>query len=223
MTITFAEETIPRRSGPLDDVAWPDKITAHVVAPGHRPRVHGYDVEGDLARHYSFTDTVLLALTGELPSEAQSSAFEVAMQFLSPSPVNEAPAHAAVIVRICNVLTSAIVGTAAITLGEQARATVEGEQATRPVSPEERASVERLRDVLRSRGVLVPTIEYDLGRTAALIATLRFAGLERAEQIEAAIVLARLPAAVSEAFATPTHSYRDYPADLPAVRYMEPS
>jgi hypothetical protein len=218
-----AEVEIPRRPGPLDDFDWPDKITARVVSPGPRPRIHGYDVEGDLARHYSFADTVLLALTGELPSEAQVTAFDVVMQFLAPAPVNEGPAHAAVIVRICNVLTSAIVGTAAVTLGEQARAIVEGEQAARAETPEERASVERLRGALRGRGVLVPTIEYDIGRTAALIATLRFAGLERAEQIEAAFVLARLPAAVAEAFATPSHSYREYPVDLPAVRYTEPS
>jgi hypothetical protein len=229
---------VARRKGPLDDAPWPDKLTARVVAPGDTPRLHGYDVEGDLARHYSFVETVLLSLTGELPSPPQARAFEIALQFLSPATVNEAPTHAAVIVRICNVLTSAILGTAAIGLGEEARASlVQHEGWLRcldagataaaaewaPQSQAERASVERLRDALLGAGVVVPILNGNIGRTPAILATLRFAGLQRAEQMEVAFVLARLPATLAEALATPSHSYRDYPVDLPAVRYTEES
>jgi hypothetical protein len=231
-----AQDVPARRRGPLDDAPWPDKITARVVQPAPRPRIHGYDVEGDLARHYSFAETVLLTLTGEIPSEAQAHAFEAALVFLAPVAVNEAPAHAAVIARICNVLTSAIAGTAAIGLGEQARVAVAGQAGLLvrldagdagplaewgPQSDEERHAVLRLRVATGARGAVVPMLEHDLGRTAAIVATLHFAGLRRAEQIEAAFVIARLPAALAEALATPSHSYREYPVDVPAVRYTE--
>jgi hypothetical protein len=214
-------EVPPRRSGPLDDVAWPEKLTARVVTPGPSPRMHGYDVEGDLARHYSWAETVLLTLTGELPSPACLRAFEVAMHFLAPAPVNEAPTHAAIVARVCNVFTSALVGTAAITLAEQARHAVSSRSPESPPSSDESASVDRLRDALRDAGLSVPGTEGAVGRTEALLATLRFAGLDRPELQETAMVLARLPCALAEAFATPAHGYRDYPVQLPDVRYLE--
>jgi hypothetical protein len=224
------------RAGPLDDVAWPEQLTARVVSPGARPAIHGYDVEGDLAPHYSLAETTLLALTGELPAADQACAFEIALQFLSPAPVHEAPTHAAVVARICNVTTSAIIGTAAIGLAEQARVAVaahatwvhrlesaaDGPVAEwAPLGDDERKSVRRLRDALRAAGVVLPALEGDVGRIAALLATLHFAGLTRAEQLEAAFVLARLPAALAEALATPSHSFRDYPVDVPPIRYAD--
>jgi hypothetical protein len=223
--------------GPLDDALWPDKLKARVTTPGPNPAVHGYSVEGDLACHYAWADGVLLALTGELPTQEQAAAFEVALHFLSPAPVNEAPTHAVVVARICNVTTSAMVGTAAIALGEQAHAVVaaHAELLARleesaganagswPAADEdERASVARLRAALRARGVALACLDQDLGRNPALMATLWFAGLTRPEQIESAFTIARLPAALAEAFATPSHSYRDYPVLLPFVTYRDP-
>jgi hypothetical protein len=213
----------PRRAGPLDDTTWPEKLTARVVAPGSTPRIHGYDVESDLARHYSWAETILLTLTGELPTPASLRAFEIAMHFLAPAPVNEAPTHATVVARVCNVFTSALVGTAAITLAEQAHQIVcmPVAEAGSPRGPSTSESVERLRAALRHAGLTIPGTEGEVGRTQALLATLSFAGLGRAELQEAAIVLARLPCAIAEAFATPAHSYRDYPVQLPDVRYVE--
>ncbi len=225
-------------AGPLDDVRWPDKLKARVVLPGPRPTIHGYDVETDLARHYSFAETMLLALTGELPAPERARAFEVALHFLSPSSVDHAPVHAAVLARICDVTTSAIVGTAALGLAEQARAVVHGHAAWlrlleargpragdewAPNDDEERASVQRLREALGSAARSIAVLVEDIGRMPALIATLHFAGLTRADQIESALVMARLPTALAEALATPSHSYRDYPVDLPAVVYADPT
>ena len=214
----------PRRPGPLDDATWPDRLTARVITPGPAPRIHGYDVEGDLARHYSWAETVLLTWTGVIPSAERARALEIALQFLSPVPVNEAPTHAAVVARICNVFTSALVGTAAIALAEQAAHAVAAalaEPAAAPDGEAERESVDRLRAALRNAGLSVPGLEGNVGRTQALLATLRYAGLERREQQEAAFVLARLPCVIAEAFATPAHSFRDYPVHLPDVRYEE--
>lgn len=228
----------PRRPGPFDDATWPSKLTARVVTPGESPRIHGYDVEEDLARHYGPSATTLLALVGELPSDERARAFDVATSFLSPAPVNEGPAHATVIVRICNVSTSAIVATAALALGEQARVLIEehagwlrcldtgsaaspGEWVARDAS--DRRSVERLRAALDGTGVSVPMVNLDIGRTPALLAVLHFAGLRSADRMVAAIVMARLPVAVAEGLATPTHTYKDYAVELPPIRYSEVS
>ena len=84
-------------TGPLDAAEWPEKLTARVVTAGARPRLHGYDVEADLARHYSFTEMVLLSLTGNLPTAQEARAFDVALQFAAPVSVQEAPTHATMV------------------------------------------------------------------------------------------------------------------------------
>src|SRR5262245_48707929 len=86
-----------RPEGPVEAYPWPEKLEARVVTPGDAPRLHGYDVEADLCAHYSFVETVLLSLTGELPSEPQAAAFDVALQFLGPLSVAHASTHAAVL------------------------------------------------------------------------------------------------------------------------------
>jgi citrate synthase len=222
-------------NGPLDDVEWPEKLTARVVTPGPFPRVHGYDVEADLARHYSFTETVLLALTGKLPSAEQARAFDVALQFASPAPAQEAPTHAAILARMCVASTSQIQGAAAIALAEQARVLVaahgawlemlagplsEVPEALRAASADERESVERLRRALGGT-IDVPALRLDLARAPALVATLHACGLNTAEAIECALVLAKLPIAMAEALATPAGSYRQYPLQLPTIAYAE--
>jgi hypothetical protein len=220
---------------PLDDAPWPDKLTARVVAPGPRPRIHGYDVEDDLARRYSFTETVFLALTGDLPTREVARAFDVVLQFLAPAPINEAPTHAAALARTCAGTTSSIQGTAAVALAEQARAVVAEHAAwidalSQPImhmppehrasSDAERESVERFRQAFGS-AIEVPALSHDPSRLAALIAALRACGLKTAEQIECVMVLAKLPACLAEALATPAGSYRDYPVLLPPIAYEE--
>lgn len=222
-------------SSPLEDAPWPTKLTARVVTPGPRPAIHGYDVEGDLARHYSFAETVLLALTGDLPTPEQGRAFEIALQFAAPAPINEAPTHAAVLARICSGTTSSIQATAAIGLAEQARVFVAEHAAwiealsmpIRVVAPaysaasdDERASVARLRSALE--GTLdVPALTHDISRAAALVSALYAAGLKNAKQIECALVIAKLAVAVSESLATPARSFRAYPVLLPEIAYVD--
>jgi hypothetical protein len=231
----------PGSARPLDRAPWPERLTARVVTPGPRPAIHGYDVEDDLALHYSFAETALLALTGEPPTPEVGRAFEVALQFAAPAPLHEAPTHAAVLARICAATPSAIQGTAAIALAEQARALVAEQRAwiealsgasgasgagvaalcAGAVPDDERASVARLRRALH--GVLdVPALAHDVGRTAALVAVFHACGLAKPKQIECALVVARLPVAVAEAFAAPAGSFRKYPAvDAPPIAYTE--
>lgn len=241
MKTDLSKDTPAAFTGPLDEAAWPEKLTARVVTPGPRPRLHGYDVEGDLARHYSFVDAALLALTGSLPTPERSRAFDVALQFAAPVSAREAPVHAAILARICAATTSQMQGVSAIGLGEQARTVLATHRAwldalsepyptvpkvpeqLRPVDEGERESVERLRRALRGT-LAVPALAQDLGRDAALLAVLHACGLRTAETIECALVLARLPVAMAEALSTPAGSYRQYPVQLPPIAYtQEPS
>lgn len=226
------------REGLFDDNPWPEKLTARVVTPGGRPRVHGYDVEGDLARHYRFTDLLLLTLTGELPSGHASALFDVALQFASTIAVNEAPAHAAVLSRMCGGDAAAVSATTAIALAEQARfelarlgswlawlaaggVAIPAEACARDDA--DRESVRRLRN---AAGPLVSHVralreDTDIGREAAIVACLHACGLHRADQIERALVTARLPLAVAEGMAASVGDFRNYPANLPRTEYVE--
>jgi len=193
-------------------------------------------VEDDLARHYRFGEAILLALTGLPPDPATGSAFEIALTFLSPLAVTEAPTHAALLARACAGSTAAVTGTAAVALAEHARwlvarhaptlAWLEGggddevPEIARALDDDERRSVRRLRDVLIERAAFqLP--ERDFGRDAALLAVLRLCGVRRAEQMELAIVASRLCTSVAEALAGARGALRDYPLNLPPFVYVE--
>jgi hypothetical protein len=222
--------------GPFDAAPWPEVITARVVTAGARPRLHGYDCEGDLATGTTCGERVILALTGELPSRAQARAFDVVTSFLAPVAVNEAPTHAAVLARLCSGSTSSIVATAALALAEQARSAVASlaphwpwlvrAQGDAPADlkasgEDDTASVVRLREALRPSGLVVAALERDLGRGAAVVATLIACGLLEPDQVEAAWVVTRLPVAFAEAMADKPGNLRAYPWHLPPFRYEE--
>lgn len=225
-------------AGPFDALPWPTRLQARVVTPGPAPRVHGYDVEGDLAPNaYRFSELVLLSLTGELPSEQQAKAFDVALVFLAPIAVHDAPAHAAVLARICGGKPGAVVSTAAIGLGELARFTLEehasllawltdGATSAPPDNAlardhDDRASTARLRAALRSTGLDVPALAHDLARVPALLVALHACGLRRAEQLEVAMTVARLATTAAEGLAAKPAGFKEYPLGLPPFRYVE--
>jgi hypothetical protein len=227
-------------SGPFETVTWPSQLVARVIAPTSPARVHGFDVEADLARHYSFTESVMLALLGELPSEAAVRTFEVAVTFAAPVSVAHGSTHAAVLARICSGSTSAIVGTAAIALGEQARTLATAHAAwlawldagvldaplphdVVTTTPEDRAAVGRLEANLRARQALpVPALALAITRDAAVVAALHACGLRRAADLEVALTWCRLPFVLAEALANAPNAYRDYPLDVPPIVYEEP-
>jgi hypothetical protein len=223
-------------SGPLETGQFPDKLTARVVTAAASPRVHGYDVESDLAHHYGVADLVLLSLTGELPTESARAAFEVAWLFLAPVSVAHAGPHASVLARLCGAPVSATVGVAAIGLAEHARALLaeHGEllrrlrsQATtlperyQSLVVEEREAVERLRLALQRTGLSVPTLQQNPTRDAALLSVLFACGLRRPEQLQAVVVLARMPCALAEGFAERATNFGHYPINLPPFVYEE--
>jgi hypothetical protein len=221
--------------GPLERHPFPEKLTARVITPGARPRLFGYDVEGDLARFYGIGELVLLSLTGELPSEVARRGFEVALMFAAPISVDHASTHAAVLSRLCGSPTSATVGAAAIGLAEQARVQVAqhaelfawleqgaGRLPLQFVASDaaDAQAVARLHAALPPE-LLVPGLADSPTRDAAMLCVLHAVGLRQPEQVEAALTLARLPSTLAEAFAERAANFGSYPATLPVYRYEE--
>jgi hypothetical protein len=207
-----------------------------VITPGSDPRVHGYSAEDDLARHYTYSESVFLCLAGKLPSRSIGRAFDIAMQYLGPVAVTEAPTHAAVIAKLVRSKTSAILGAASVALGEAARETMlelspllawleepahPFPAAGRAASQQARASVTRLRDLIESTGVASPIFDQDPSRLAALVGIMYACGLTTALQIQLAMAIAQLPFVVAEAMAAPSYDLKGYPMNLPRVRYCD--
>jgi hypothetical protein len=226
----------PLEGGPIDAHPWPAELTAHVVQPGPAPRIHGLDVQADLARHYRFAEVALLALTGEPPSAEAGRAFDIALIFLAPISIAEAPAHAATLARLCGAAPSGVIAVGATTLAEQARTLVvehrellgwlacpEGPLPAvyRARSEPERRAVERLRAALAVDAIVPSLLEQDPTLDAALIAVLHASGVVRPEALEAAVCLARLGAMVAEAFAATPLDFEGYPMRTPPFAYVE--
>jgi hypothetical protein len=226
------------REGPVERSPWPERLDAHVVTPGPRPRVHGYDVEGELAAGGSAAEMALLASTGELPSRAARAAAEIALQFAAAVSVAEAPVHAAVLGRLTGAGPSGLVAIAATGLAEQARAAVEalGDWPARlggdPSAPppasalagddDERASTARLAAAIGAAGLPVPALAAGVGRDAAIVAVLVACGVREPAALVGLLVAARLPIAVAEALAVRPTDFRSYPMDTPPFAYEAP-
>ena len=225
-----------RPNGPIEDRDAPTQVEARVITPGPDPHLHGFSVERDLALHYRFSELAQLALSGAAPDEARGRAFDVALQFLAPLAVSEAPTHAAVLTRLFAARTSATVAVACIALAERARHVVaehadllawltagEGEIPSRHRAngEEDIACVDRLRAALAVAGVEIPALTGDLGRWAALFTTLHFAGIRRSEQIETVLVMACLAPTMAEALAHAPPDLDKYPINVPAFSYEE--
>ncbi len=227
-----------QRQGPIESQTWPTQLDAHVVTPGARPRIHGYDVEGELAAGGRLTEMALLAMTGELPARPTLAAVEIALQFGAAVSVAEAPVHAAVLGRLSGASTGGLVSIAAIGLAEQARDALEAlaewprELATdASAAPpdaalarddDDRASVERLRALVEAAGLSVPALSRGVGRFPAIISVLVAAGVCAPEAIVTLLVMARLPVAIAEASCVKPRDFRNYPMNTPAFEYEAP-
>ncbi|MBI2377902.1 MAG: hypothetical protein HYV07_28120 [Deltaproteobacteria bacterium] len=218
--------------GPFEAREWPDKLTARVT--DLEGRIHGFEAESDLAQHYAFSDLVFLASCGELPDEASSRAFGAALIAISPAPVQRAPTHAATLVQRCGGAPSAVIAVAATGLAEEIRsildeglfAWLEGGAKEPPPIVGRRAESEpsgpNPLNAVAGTGPWSATLEsFELNRAAAALAVMFQCGLRSRAQLEAAVVIARLPVACAEAFAAPRGQIRDYPQRLPDFDYVE--
>jgi hypothetical protein len=224
-------------TSPLESVEWLEKLTARVMTASYPPLLHGYNIEGDLARYYSFAETAYLAITGVCPTIVQGRAFDAILIFASWAPINEAPTHAAHLARVCAGTTSSIQSVAAIALAEQARCILDihqdwltalnsgsadeiGKEAVKyPCTSEtEHASVLAIR---RAFSLLISGchLHHDVSRTATIIAAFHALGLRERHQIERTIVLAKMTSVVAEALAAHPGRIMDYPTLLPNFEY----
>lgn len=217
----------------LDAVDWPRQLQATAVRPGPDPRLYGYALETDLAANYAPPDVLYLALTGELPSVDASRGLEVAMAFLSCVGIDEGPAHAAFLARLCNAPAASVLQVAAVALCERGRFAVEelrdfldwldGGSAAPPMryvttDPDSAHSLERLRAALPT-SLVVPALRHSLTRSAGLAAVLHACGLGRPEQLEVVWTVAALAPTFAEAMTAKPLAFREYPMDTPAFRY----
>lgn len=221
------------RPGMFEVVDWPDQLTARVVEPGPDPRIHGYAVQGDLARHHTFSDVLYLSLVGEVPHALASRAFDVALTFLSPVPIQDGATHAAALSRLCNAPPRAALAVAAVALTERAQFLLDAHrefcawlERPAPEPPEvylaedevELARVERLRSVL-PRELELPRGFDRLRLDAALICVLHACGLKKPEQQLAVLMMAGLASTFAEAMTTPPLSFRQYAMNTPPFHY----
>ncbi|MBI4818026.1 MAG: hypothetical protein HY791_17320 [Deltaproteobacteria bacterium] len=226
--------------GLLESLEWPQKLDAHVAQPGNAPRLHGYDVQHDLAAHYELTELSFLALTGELPSEGASRALRAALVFASPSFVHHAPAHAATLAHRCGAAPSAVIALAATALAEEVRFDLDAHAAlfewfetgsSGPLPPAMLAPNDEGKQATAALAAtaghgpwaacLADSTGAPLSPFAAVVSVLFHTGLKSRAQLETCLVLARLATASAEAFAAPVGRVRNYPQRLPDFQYEE--
>jgi hypothetical protein len=201
-----------------------------------QPRIHGYDVESDLAQNYSPSAVAFLAVTGELPTPEIAEALDRILVFASPVSVACAPTHAAVLAQLCGAPSTSILSVAAIGLSEQVRHSLDEHEELlqwlqAPNTPlpkrfqatnvEQEAIVERLRAALHECGLRVPALSQPLAPQAAVLAALYSCGLTTRRPLEVLLVWVRLPIVMAEAFAESVANFKNYPINLPRFVYEE--
>ncbi len=225
-------------SGPFDREAFPARLTARVVEPGADARIHGYHVAGDLARHHGVADLLWLTLRGELPTDAQRAALEIACLLLAPVHVGQAPSHAAYLSRISGAPAGATLAIAAVGLGELVRHEREtlapwlawlerggpvpdaaldadaGDEATAA----QRWLDRRMRAWFGAEHGLPPVA---VTRVAQAYALLHHLGLRGPLAVETIAVWARLPVVAAEAAHARPGAIDSYPARLPDYQYVD--
>lgn len=227
-------------TGILDGVAFPDRISGHVVEPARDPRIHGFAVQEELGHQADFTGVMWLALTGELPSTLEAEAFTRALVWLAPLHVGDGPAHAPVLAKVAGAPEEVLPAVSAVALGQHATAEldalapmfrwlVSGAGAPPEIvvevdpTPGQRAGWERLCvDVARwfgaARGL---ERRRPWRRGPAAYALLHWLGIRDRPRLLAIATLARLPVALAEAACVAAGSVQAYPTLQPGYLYVE--
>ncbi len=223
---------------PIDDMKTPDVLEARACAVENGEHfLHGYSLETDLALHYGFDETLLLALLGRAPAEEEARCFRIVAHFVAATHVTSAPVHAAMLAKRYGARTAGVTSVAAIGLAEQIRSELSrmapllkwlrdgGSQDSLPAcgarsSDQDDARVERLRVALRGADACPAALSLEVDSSAATLVCLWYAGLRHEWQIEAAFTACRLPLALSEALRHERGDLNSYPINLP--RFVPP-
>ncbi len=216
------------RRGPVEDLKWTDKLQASVSTPAPMPRIHGYDVRGEMLGISSFAETMFLSLTGELPSPDTLMAFEAVLVFLAPVSVAEAAGHASLLAGLCGSGSGGLTGVSAIALAERSRNMVneymplaEAALGGKDLPASEGAEETRLLlKALREAEVSYPGKLEQLPPPAACMAVLmECCGIRNRRIMETVITLAGLPCTLAEGMAAKPGNFRTYPIGLPEYEY----
>jgi hypothetical protein len=223
--------------GLLDHVPCASALVGHVVSPDPEPRLHGYEVRGDLAKNVSFLDLGWLALTGQLPTDAERAAVGRALAWLSPMHVGEGPAHAAVLTRVAGAPDAVLPGVVGVALGQHTAAEIstanqlfawlEGREeapAAWVVHEPNAADLAAHDDLVRASidwfDVPLPARPV-LTRVAGAYALFHRLGIVDPVRLHALSAWARLPVLLAEAACTRPGSIASYPTRLPDYEYVE--
>ena len=218
--------------GPGEAYEFPSVLTGHVVAPGDEPRVHGFGVDTDLSRHFRFGEVVLLTLTGEEPTAEAGRVFDLALMHVLPLSVGTAPVHATVLARLAAGRVPAVLGVAGLALAEHAAAFAEpfealvawaGGGATDAPPPALAGREPRAAALLAQATALgaapPPMHSASLNHAGAVLLLFYTSGLRHRWQVEAAIMMAGLPACAAEAAHHTPMNIRSYPLNQPPFVY----
>lgn len=224
----------PPAPGALDDTPWPEQLAARVIDVGDSDdRLHGFAVLGDLAKHYHFSDMIYLALVGETPDARASALFALALAAFATPSVREAPAHVAVLAKLSGGPLASALGAGLVVAADEAQAIATAHEpllawCEAPSDPvpdamrgDDAAWVATLNDAVARIDPSLASIRPEMSRDAARVALLHAAGLRRVDQIQAAIVAARVGGIAAEAMATGPEHLGQYPVKVPAYRYVE--
>ena len=223
----------PPGPGALDDTPWPEKLTARAVTgDATDDRLHGYAVLGDLAKHYRFSDTLFLALVGELPDGRTSALFELALQTLAAPRATEASVHLAILTRLSGAPAASAISAGLIVAADQAHALVRHHAdllrwlaAPTPDVPAVFGGDEPYSAALAAAvSRIAPDqtlVRATMTRDAATIATLFLAGIQSPEQLQGALLAPRICGIAAESLATGPDHLSLYPVKLPPFRYVE--
>ncbi|MFT3693228.1 MAG: hypothetical protein QM831_08805 [Kofleriaceae bacterium] len=215
----------PPSRGALDDTPWPETLIARATdsSDATDDRLFGYAVLGDVAANYGFSDAVYLSIVGELPTPEQGRIFALAMTAAAPVPVLEASAHTAVLARLSGSTIPSTLGASMLVVGDRTRVMLEANEAflrwldapngPPPVAVPTSPWVEALFAAARLE---LPTT---LPRDAALLALFHTAGVRTREQLEAALMIARITGVAAEALQTGPQHLPLYPVKVPEFRY----
>lgn len=218
----------------LDNAGGATTLSARVVdVYEERARIHGFDLDDDLAPALGPTGALLTTWLGELPNDAQVQIFGTALTIAAPFAAHEGPVHAALVARACGSDETAVLSTAYVVLAQRCGGDVDAhapviawltndDDGDAPACAHDdtcdRAALDQVRGLPPS-----PTVDrlmrVSLCRTGWALALAVHAGLREKGHLEAFLAMARLPALVAEAVAAPRGDLAQIPLNLPSYRY----
>ena len=216
--------------GYIDAAPLDGPLPAHVTEPGPDPHLRGYDVDEDLARHYTALDTAYLALQCELPSEEQLRLLNAAMVLAAPVHAGEAPSRAASLSAVTSTDPHTPIKVGWLALVDRTAVEIEDrrpllralladdEQAIRSAAAGDDSATISPRLVQDLSGSC-PALRFVREPFCAALALMVRAGVRDESMLVTLICSARISVVLAEAHESLAAGLRNYPTNNPPFRY----